>query len=263
MGYNVMGNFNQRPISFKRLAKVNYAWDNTLNDPDHFEIAASILMDKYKQSLLSRYEPFLSMLKLSRKKFAILTIALLLIFSLIASWGVFNSNPVAMNAPPAPSGFKAVMAQEQVKLSWEPVAGATHYTIFWGFEGREYNKLSDSLDCTVLVQGLNAGELYSFLVTAWNRHGESDFSPEATLLYDHAVERSRSHAATAVQLHSDGQHNDAQTHLSAAKRQEPNIAAAKLNGDLRNEKTNLLELPILSNSKARKLSDGNIEITQK
>jgi hypothetical protein len=220
-------------------------------------------MSTYKEFCLQGFELFRRMAKLTTLKFAHLAVSLLLTFSLVSSCGVFKNDPVTMNAPPPPNGFKVELAQELVKLSWEPVAGATHYTIFWGFEGREYNKLSDSLDCSILVEGLNAGELYSFLVTAWNHNGESDFSREAVLVYDDSVERSRSHAATGTQLFSDGAIADAQAYLSAATRLDPESADAYLNRGLPNERTNFLEPGSLDNSRARKLSDGNIEITQK
>ncbi len=85
--------------------------------------------------------------------------------------------------PPPPSGLKAIPGNNQVSLSWNPVAGATSYTLYWDVLPG-VNKHSGTPIAGVasphVHQGLSNGTSYYYVVTAMNMIGEGNPSGQAS-----------------------------------------------------------------------------------
>lgn len=69
----------------------------------------------------------------------------------------------------APSGLRIQSSSSSVQLSWDPVAGASFYWIYWARGStvtRETGTTSRSFATTFFQSGLRGGETYAYLVTA-------------------------------------------------------------------------------------------------
>jgi hypothetical protein len=83
--------------------------------------------------------------------------------------------------PPRPvQEIKIDVVPEGLKVEWKEVPGATHYTIFWGNEPGNYTRLHDVSANAAIFTTLNQDK-YVFAITAWNKKGESNFSPEVSI----------------------------------------------------------------------------------
>jgi tetratricopeptide (TPR) repeat protein len=127
---------------------------------------------------------------------------------------------------------------EGLEVSWEPVSGATQYTVFWGNEEGKYDRMFAASDNCLVITGLRKGELYTVAVTSWNQEGESDYSPEAAVVYDDEPRRASAHLAKGNELLSQGNLCFADAYLSAAIRLDPDSAPAYQSRALLNEKMN-------------------------
>ena len=71
-----------------------------------------------------------------------LSVALLLLLSLslLASCGS-SQGTGKLGPPQAPREVKLNLVPEGLEVSWDTISGATHYTVFWGTENGEYERL--------------------------------------------------------------------------------------------------------------------------
>ncbi len=138
---------------------------------------------------------------------------------------------------PAPTNLKAEPTADGVRLKWDPVAGATKYTVFWGAESGDYRNMADSLAPEIVLSRLAAEERYSFVVTAWNQKGESSFSNEASLVNDIDPRRASHYLAKGNELLKQGLYDDAQLYFSTAIRLDPNDPQAYQRRGLLYERT--------------------------
>jgi hypothetical protein len=88
------------------------------------------------------------------------------------------------NAPPsAPTGVQAVAGNGQVTVSWNAVAGATSYNLYWrtspGVTKQNGTKIAGASSPYVHT-GLTNGTTYYYVVTAQNANGESVESGEVS-----------------------------------------------------------------------------------
>jgi hypothetical protein len=134
----------------------------------------------------------------------------------LVSCGNNNGTEVSKAKPVAPKNLTPRIVDKGVQLSWEPVAGAVQYTVFWGTERGEYRALANTDAVSVVLPGLKPGSLYSFAVTCWNSLGESAYSKEAMLVYDDNPTRAGAHLTKANQLMSTGVYPEAQAYFCAA-----------------------------------------------
>ena len=103
-------------------------------------------------------------------------------FGQSAPSAVVEGTPQA--APPARPGDLAPKAGNgRITLRWEPVPGATHYTLYWSNVG--VNTDSDAADTPItqvvspfVHPGLENGQTYFYRLVAENAHGASDASEE-------------------------------------------------------------------------------------
>lgn len=73
----------------------------------------------------------------------------------------------------------------EVSMAWDSTNEAMGYKLYYGFESRNYQFVVDiglSTQCT--ISDLDLGQIYYFAVTAYNEHGESDFSWELEYTFD-------------------------------------------------------------------------------
>ncbi len=87
-----------------------------------------------------------------------------------------SATPAVNPAPAAPTNVAAAPANAQVTVSWDPVAGATSYTVYEG--GPTVSKSAHAAVVTsatspVVRSGLANGTAYYYVVTASNLNGES------------------------------------------------------------------------------------------
>ncbi len=110
-------------------------------------------------------------------------IVLSLLSSLIITF-LFSCNESATGpdeqAPSKPTNVVAAAGNASATITWEPVAGATLYNIYWATtEGvsRTSTKISSAVS-PYKHPGLNNGTTYHYKVSAENSIGESDLSTE-------------------------------------------------------------------------------------
>ncbi len=157
------------------------------------------------------------------------------------------------NAPAAPTHVRLAIVPQGLEVAWEPVPGATHYTLFWGSERGEYKGLANCDSPAVILAGLNREQLYFLAVTAWNQHGESNFSNEQVLVYDDGSGRPETYLAKGNDLMHRGHYAGAQAYFSAAIRLDPgNLYAYQSRATLR-QKINQPELVREDEAMAEKL----------
>jgi tetratricopeptide (TPR) repeat protein len=146
------------------------------------------------------------------------------------------------------------LVPEGLHLSWTPVSGASHYTIFWGSEPGQYINCADASGHEVMITSPARGELYACAVTAWNARGESQYSKEALCVYDTDEHAAPKYLSKAKDLMGQGELEQAQAYLSAAIRLQPEkVEAYKLRASVY-EKMHAFDLAKLDQEVAVKLS---------
>ncbi len=151
----------------------------------------------------------------------LLVTALVLSHLLLLSCSSSVNQGGAQNAPAAPTHVRLAIVAQGLEVSWEPVSGATHYTLFWGSERGEYKSLANCDSPAVILAGLNRKQLYFLAVTAWNQRGESNFSKEQVMVYDDGSGRPETYLAKGNDLMNRGHYAGAQAYFSAAIRLDP------------------------------------------
>jgi hypothetical protein len=76
----------------------------------------------------------------------------------------------------APAGLAAVAGHQQVELTWDPVAGATGYKVYYDQSGKAQLRADVGATTTFLDTGLTNGQTYCYKVTAYDATCESGFS---------------------------------------------------------------------------------------
>lgn len=75
--------------------------------------------------------------------------------------------------------FLTMIPAHAATARWNASDGATGYRLFYGVASQDYDTILDVGPATsAVVEGLTVGETYYFNVTAYNTHGESDYSVE-------------------------------------------------------------------------------------
>ena len=101
--------------------------------------------------------------------------AFLLVATLaLSGCGTTTTELPAQGVLPAPTGLRVESLSSGVRLSWDPVAGALFYRIYWALGAtvsRASGTLLRSSDTTFLQSGLAGGETYAYLVTAVDSKG--------------------------------------------------------------------------------------------
>ena len=157
------------------------------------------------------------------------------------------------NAPAAPTHVRLAIVPQGLEVAWEPVPGATHYTIFWGSESGEYKSLANCDSPAVILAGLNREQLYFLAVTAWNQRGESDFSNEQVLVYDDGSGRPETYLAKGNDLMNRGHYAGAYAYFSAAIRLDPGNLYAYQSRAILRQKINQPDLAREDEARAAKL----------
>jgi tetratricopeptide (TPR) repeat protein len=157
--------------------------------------------------------------------------------ALLASCGP-SEGTGKLGPPESPREVKFRIVPEGLEVSWDTVPGATHYAVFWGTETGKYDRMFTAPDTCVVITGLGRGELYALAVTSWNHDGESDYSPEAVVVYDDEPRRATAHLAKGDELLAQGSLELADAYLSAAIRLDPDSVQAYRSRALLNEKLN-------------------------
>jgi len=142
----------------------------------------------------------------------------------------------ATGPPAQPSGLRFELVQSGLRVSWDRISGASHYTLFGGKEPGEYRFTVDSKDSSVILVGLEKCQFYAMAVTAWNSRGESDFSREEFLIYDDDPTNADSYVEAGNDLMQRGFLADAYVYISTAIRLNPNSAGAYRSRALVNER---------------------------
>jgi uncharacterized repeat protein (TIGR02543 family) len=81
------------------------------------------------------------------------------------------------SASSAPTGLTAIAGNNQVSISWNPVASATSYNLYWsttsGVSKSTGTLISNITSTTYTHTGLTAGTTYYYIITAVDSSGES------------------------------------------------------------------------------------------
>ncbi len=156
-----------------------------------------------------------------------LAVLLILIQTMLVSCGITGGRTTAGTTPPPPGDVKVEGARGGLRVTWNSVPGALHYTVFWGTERGRFRYLADSNRNDVLIANVRKGEFYSVAVTSWNEQGESSFSDEILYVYDDpGSSRAAVHLAKGKELERQGLFKDALAYLNAAIRLDPNNGEA-------------------------------------
>ena len=183
----------------------------------------------------------------------LLVTALVLSHLLLLSCSSSVNQGGTQNAPAAPTHVRLAIVAQGLEVVWEPVSGATHYTLFWGSERGEYKSLANCDSPAVILAGLNREQLYFLAVTAWNQRGESNFSNEQVLVYDDGSGRPETYLAKGNDLMNRGHYAGAQAYFSAAIRLDPGNLYAYQSRATPHEKTNQPDLAREDEAMAEKL----------
>lgn len=156
-----------------------------------------------------------------------LRVLLLFVIALsVCACGPSTSRPVASKPLPAPKNLELSVTPQGLRANWDPVPGATRYTVFWGYEREDYKYLRDFAQPSATLAGLQKGRLYSVAVTCWNSIGESDYSAGQLVVYDDDPRHSSRYLSKGNELLNKGSLAEAQSYLSAAIRLDPNNVQA-------------------------------------
>ncbi len=157
------------------------------------------------------------------------------------------------NPPAAPTHVGLVIVPQGLEITWQPVSGATHYTVFWGSNREDYRGLVNCDRSALVLRGLKNEKLYFFAVTAWNPRGESGFSGEQALVYDDGSARPEIYLAEGKDLMNKGEYMAASAYFSAAIRLDPRNLRAYQNRALLQEKIHRPDLARQDRATAEKL----------
>ncbi len=160
---------------------------------------------------------------MSRNIHTSLCILLLSSFFLMSCGTSGNTNSKKIEAPKQVS---VDSTQGGIRVNWKPVPDAIGYTVFWGSEKGEFRNMASTKDCGALIEKVQNGEVYCVAVTSWGKTGESNFSEEKIVVFDHQVHRSSFHLSRATELVSKGSYDDAEAHFNAAIKLNPGNASA-------------------------------------
>jgi hypothetical protein len=96
--------------------------------------------------------------------------------------GIGGEVPPPEEAPPAPSGLTAVSGNGDVRLTWNPAAGATGYSIKRAtVDGGPYTIIAANVTSTSFTDaGLSNGATYYYVVSAVNGMGASSNSAQVS-----------------------------------------------------------------------------------
>jgi fibronectin type 3 domain-containing protein len=116
----------------------------------------------------------------------VIIIGIILIFGLIIS-GCDNTDTVSLVPSPPSNVTATVQPNNNVIISWDLVSDADGYKLYYYYNKYEQNipghvdihkylKSEPLSSSSILISGLYSGVTYSFGVTAYNSHGESEAS---------------------------------------------------------------------------------------
>lgn len=112
-------------------------------------------------------------------------IALIALISIAACGGgsdIQVTNSPSVIPPSAPSNVVGIADNQQVALSWDDVAEATSYEVYWsttpGVTKGTGIKITNIHNTTLLHTGLANGTIYYYIVTAVNNSGASAASAQ-------------------------------------------------------------------------------------
>jgi len=180
-------------------------------------------------------------------------LALVLLPVLLLSCSSSDNQGGVQNAPAAPKNVQLSIVSQGLEVAWQPVSGATHYTVFWGSDREDYRSLANCNGPAVVLSCLKNEQLYFFVVTAWNQRGESNFSEERLLIYDDGSGRPETYVAKGNDLMNKGRYMDAYAYFSAAIRLDPGNRNAYQSRASLNEKINRHDLAEQDRAIAEKL----------
>ncbi len=143
----------------------------------------------------------------------LLVITLVLSHLLLLSCSSSVNQGGTQNVPAAPTHVRLAVVAQGLEAAWDPVAGSTHYTLFWGTEPGDYKSLVNCESPAVILSRLNSEQLYFFAVTAWNQRGESNFSNEQVLVYDDRSGRPETYLAIGYDLMNRGHYSGAHAYF--------------------------------------------------
>lgn len=110
----------------------------------------------------------------------------LLILSVSGCGGGGGSSQVIQSPPSVPTGVNvAISASNALTISWNSVANATSYNVYWSTSpgaNKLSTKLSGITSTNYVHTGLINGNTYYYVVTALNSYGESSISAEVFAL---------------------------------------------------------------------------------
>ncbi len=179
--------------------------------------------------------------------------ALVLSPLLLLSCSSSVTSGTAQSAPAAPTRLELAIVPQGLEITWQPVSGATHYTVFWGSDREDYRGLVNCDRPALVLRGLKNEGLYFFAVTAWNQRGESDFSGEQPLVYDDGSGRPEIYLTKGKDLMNKGHYVASSAYFSAAIRLDPRNLRAYQSRALLHEKINRPDLARQDRAKAQKL----------
>lgn len=169
-----------------------------------------------------------------------------------------DSGVTGVGSPPRPpQNISVEVVEEGVKVSWNLVPGATHYTVFWGPTRKDYRGMADCQWPFLLLTGLRSGKLYALAVSSWNHAGESDFSREEVFVYDNGKGSPPAHLAEGSRLMRERCFAEALAYITAAIRLDPGLADAYRLRAALHEQLNEPDLARHDYAKADKLFNGN------
>lgn len=172
-------------------------------------------------------------------------VALVLCHLFVVGCGSLGGKKSGARTPEPPERLELKQLPQGVLVSWTPVSGATHYTVFWGVERGQYRGFADSETDSVILSGLTPGEVYYIAVTAWNQGGESGYSREHAYVHDKDKSHAKLYLAKGTEAMARGSFLAAEAYLSASIRLNPDNADAYRQRAILREK---LERPDLARS---------------
>lgn len=110
-------------------------------------------------------------------------IAVCLMVALLTACGKSNAPQVKLAPPSAPKDLKVETTEQGLNVRWKAVPGATGYTLFVGYDERDYEHMIEVSGTQITLKGLKTGTRYMLAATSRNEVGESDFSHERSTVY--------------------------------------------------------------------------------